>query len=117
MYASVSWPCLCVASPALAGSSPGLRRAGAEGADYISFGPVFPTSTKKDARSPRGLDLLRETRKATTLPIVAIGGITEENARGVIEAGADAVAVISDILLSRDIPGKTSSIISKIGRQ
>lgn len=92
------------------------KKAETEGADYISFGPVFPTSTKKDAQSPRGLDLLGETRKATTLPIVAIGGITENNAHGVVEAGADAVAVISEILLSEDIPGKTASIISRIKR-
>lgn len=97
------------------------RRAQEEGADYISFGPVFPTSTKKDARPPRGLELLREVRKALTVPIVAIGGITEGNAEGVIKAGADSVAVISDILLSNDIPGKTVAIISAViqgtGRQ
>ena len=92
------------------------KKAEAEGADYISFGPVFPTSTKKDAQSPRGLERLGETRKATTLPIVAIGGITENNAQDVVEAGADAVAVISEILLSGDIPGKTVAIISRLRR-
>lgn len=92
------------------------RRARDEGADYISFGPVFPTSTKKDARPPRGIELLREVRKAVTVPIVAIGGITGDNAAGVLNAGADSVAVISEILLSGDIPGKTAAIISRTSR-
>jgi len=93
------------------------RAAQEEGADYISFGPVFPTSTKKDARPPRGLELLREVRKAVTVPIVAIGGVTEDNAAGVLGAGADSVAVISEILLSGDIPGKAVAIISRTVRQ
>lgn len=89
-------------------------RAQRDGADYISFGPIFPTVTKKDALSPRGVEYLREIRKTVSIPIVAIGGVTEDNAAEVLTAGADSVAVISDILLSKDIPGKVSSIISKI---
>lgn len=92
------------------------RRAREEGADYISFGPIFATSTKKDAQSPRGVEYLREIRKTVTLPIVAIGGITENNAAEVLSAGADSVAVISGILLSKDIPGRAASIISRIKR-
>ncbi len=90
------------------------RRAQEEGADYISFGPIFSTSTKKDAQSPRGVEYLREIRKTVTLPIVAIGGITENNAAEVLSAGADSVAVISGILLSKDIPGRAASVISRI---
>lgn len=85
------------------------------GADYISFGPVYPTRTKGDAESPRGLKLLAETRRATRLPIVAIGGITEENAPGVLGAGADAVAMVSELLLSPDPAKKAASVIKALG--
>lgn len=90
------------------------KRAEDLGAGYISFGPVFPTRTKKDAQAPRGLEALAMVREKVSLPIVAIGGITEENIASVIAAGADSAAVISDILLSKDILSKTSSIMSRI---
>lgn len=84
------------------------------GADYISFGPIFPTATKKDARSPRGLEYLSEITKKVSIPVAAIGGITEENIASVIRAGASSVAIISDILTNPDIPSKVRSIISCI---
>jgi thiamine-phosphate pyrophosphorylase len=73
------------------------REAEKGGADYIGFGPVFPTATK-DAGAPKGLDMLREIRREITIPVVAIGGITSGNVRSVLEAGADAVAVASALL-------------------
>ncbi len=73
------------------------------GADYISFGPIFATSTKKDAQNPKGVNGLKSVRQNTSLPIAAIGGITLENARDVYNAGADCIAVISDILKTKDI--------------
>lgn len=88
----------------------------AGGADYISFGPIFPTRTKPDADIPKGTTALTEIRKAVNLPIVAIGGITEVNAPEVIRSGADACAIISDILLSNDISSKTAAIIAAISR-
>lgn len=74
-----------------------LRGRGREGAepDYIAIGPVFATSTKADAEEVVGLAGVRRARALTSKPLVAIGGITRENARSVIEAGADSVAVIS----------------------
>lgn len=70
-----------------------VRACGA-GADYVAFGSTFPSATKPGAtRAP--LTLFREAKARLTCPVVAIGGITTENARAVIEAGADAVAVIS----------------------
>ncbi len=84
------------------------------GADYVSFGPVFATSTKKDAQAPKGLSALKEARRATPLPIVAIGGITEENMGKVNEAGPTAIAMISEALLSDDPEKKAFSIVSKI---
>ncbi len=68
--------------------------------DYIAIGPVFPTTGKKNPDALVGLDGVRKARAATKKPLVAIGGITRHNARSVIDAGADSVAVISDLLSS-----------------
>jgi thiamine-phosphate pyrophosphorylase len=68
-----------------------------DGADYIGFGPVFHTATK-DAGIPKGIDMLHEIKKEVHIPVVAIGGITLENIRSVLNAEADAVAVASAIL-------------------
>jgi thiamine-phosphate pyrophosphorylase len=68
-------------------------------ADYVAVGPVFATGTKLDAESVIGLAGVRLARSLTKKPIVAIGGITRENARSVIEAGADSVAVISALIV------------------
>ncbi len=67
-------------------------------ADYVAVGPVFATGTKLDAEPVIGLEGVRRARELTTKPIVAIGGITRGNARSVVEAGADCVAVISGLL-------------------
>jgi thiamine-phosphate pyrophosphorylase len=67
-------------------------------ADYLAIGPVYATGSKKNPDPVVGLDGVMAARKLTRLPLVAIGGITAENARAVIEAGADAVAVISALL-------------------
>jgi thiamine-phosphate pyrophosphorylase len=68
------------------------------GADYFGIGPVFPTKTKEDAKPSNGTKLIEELReRGITLPIVGIGGITVENARTVIQAGADGVSVITAI--------------------
>jgi thiamine-phosphate pyrophosphorylase len=69
-------------------------------ADYIAIGPVFPTTGKKNPDALVGLEGVRAARAATKKPLVAIGGITRHNAKAVIEAGADSVAVISDLLSS-----------------
>jgi len=67
------------------------------GADYIGFGPVFPTRTK-NAGKPKGLDLLRHVKKQVKIPVVAIGSISLENISSVLQTGVDAVAVASAIL-------------------
>jgi thiamine-phosphate pyrophosphorylase len=67
-----------------------------QGADYIAFGSFFPSATKP--RAPRAtLDLLREARRTLDRPICAIGGIRADNARSLMAAGADWVAVISAV--------------------
>lgn len=68
-----------------------------EGADYIGFGPMFHTSTK-DAGKPKGLRALREIREHIKIPVVAIGGITHGNVSSVLDAGANAAAVMSALL-------------------
>jgi thiamine-phosphate pyrophosphorylase len=71
-------------------------------ADYIAVGPIFATDSKANPDPVVGVDFIRRVRKLTNKPIVAIGGITLERARQVIDAGADSVAVISDILKARN---------------
>ncbi len=69
-----------------------------EGADYFGIGPVFPTTTKNDAKPCQGTRLIETLRSAGfTIPIVGIGGISSKNASSVIEAGADGVSVITAI--------------------
>lgn len=70
--------------------------------DYIGVGAIFTTDTKADAEEPMGLEGLEEICRATTLPIVGIGGINKQNANKVIETGADGVAVISAISEAND---------------
>ena len=67
-------------------------------ADYLAIGPVFATLSKANPDPVIGLDGVRQARALTRKPLLAIGGITRENCRSVIEAGADAVAVISDLI-------------------
>jgi thiamine-phosphate pyrophosphorylase len=71
-------------------------------ADYIALGPVFETRSKEKPDPVVGVELIREARKLTSKPIVAIGGITLERAVEAIAAGADSVAVISDILAAKN---------------
>jgi len=67
--------------------------------DYVAFGPVFDTRTKRDHEPVVGLDRLREVKNLLTeIPLVTIGGVTEENFSRALAGGADSVAVISDLL-------------------
>ncbi len=75
-----------------------LREADLTSADYLAIGPVFSTSSKEKPDPVVGLEGVRRARHLTRRPLVAIGGITRANAASVIEAGADTVAVISDLL-------------------
>jgi thiamine-phosphate pyrophosphorylase len=67
--------------------------------DYVAVGPVFATMSKANAEPVVGLEFVRRARAMTERPIVAIGGITLANARSVIEAGADAVAVVGGLFV------------------
>jgi thiamine-phosphate pyrophosphorylase len=82
--------------------------------DYIAFGPVFPTSTKEKADAVVGLEGISEVKSRVSKPLVAIGGITLENAWSVIDAGADSVAVISDVLKASDIEGRVRCYLESL---
>jgi thiamine-phosphate pyrophosphorylase len=75
-----------------------VRQADQTSADYIAIGPVFPTASKDNPDPVIGLEGVRAARAATRKPLVAIGGIVRVNCTSVIQAGADSVAVISDLL-------------------
>jgi thiamine-phosphate pyrophosphorylase len=80
-------------------------------ADYIAIGPVFATTSKEKPDPVVGLEGVERARKLTRKPLVAIGGITRQNCRAVIEAGADSVAVISDLVRE---PGKSADQFLRI---
>ncbi len=87
-------------------------RAAAEGADYIGISPVFATPTKADTAAPLGLEGVRLIRAAVSLPLVAIGGIHQQNAQAVIRAGADGVAVVSAIVAA-DCPRTAAAALKQ----
>ena len=75
-----------------------LAAAAEEPVNYLALGPLFATQSKTNPDPVLGIPNLRNWRSLTARPLVAIGGITRENARSVLEAGADSVAVIGDLL-------------------
>lgn len=82
-------------------------------ADYIAIGPVFATSSKSHPDPVVGLEGVRQSRELTRKPLVAIGGITRQNCRSVIDAGADSVAVIADLV--RDPRKSAEEFLSILG--
>ena len=87
------------------------RKAQNEGADYIAVGSVFPTLTKKEAIVV-GVDTVRELNRIVSTPVVAIGGINENNVEEVVAAGADAVAVVSAVLGEKDVKGAVQKLVT-----
>jgi thiamine-phosphate pyrophosphorylase len=84
--------------------------------DYLAIGPIFSTTTKTDTAPVLGLEALRAVRHAIgDFPLVAIGGITLTNAREVIGAGADSVAVMSALLSAVDITAATQTLLKSLG--
>jgi thiamine-phosphate pyrophosphorylase len=81
------------------------------GADYIGFGPMYPGGLRNNVAG-KGLELLREVRAAVRIPIVAIGGITEATVPAVLAAGADACAIITDVVRAPDIAAKVRTILA-----
>lgn len=88
-------------------------KAQADGATYIAVGSIYPSPSKEKTR-PAGLKTLREVKRAVSQPVVAIGGINQDNVRPVIKAGADAICVISAVLGSPHIEEATRTLRIKI---
>jgi thiamine-phosphate pyrophosphorylase len=89
-----------------------LRAANDTSADYIAVGPIYPTTTKENPYPVVGLELIRAARKLTRKPLVAIGGITLNSAAEVFQAGADTVAVISDLQNAPDAAQRAREYLS-----
>jgi thiamine-phosphate pyrophosphorylase len=93
-----------------------VSEAHAGAADYVAIGPVFATTSKADTEPVVGLEGVRRARALTSKPLVAIGGITLENARSVIDAGADSVAVIGGLMRSGERPGNLAQeFLNRLG--
>ena len=93
-----------------------LLDATAGGADYVGFGPIFPTASKTDHEAVVGVEGLRHARPLTPLPMFAIGGITVASAEGIMHAGADGIAVMSAVWSATDIATAVKVFIERIAR-
>jgi len=91
-----------------------VRDATEGGADYLGFGPIFPTATKPDHEPVVGIEGLHQIRPLTRLPIFAIGGLTVDRVEAVVGGGANGVAVVSAILDSPDIAGTVRAFMARL---
>lgn len=93
------------------------RCAQTAGASYVAVGAIFPTASKAPERTrPASLERLREVKAAVDLPVVAIGGITAANVDQVLEAGADAIAVISAVCAADDVRAAARELAERFDR-
>jgi thiamine-phosphate pyrophosphorylase len=84
------------------------------GANYIGLAPIFETDTKKDAKKPCGVGMIERVRNEVHLPIVAIGGITKDNIKDVMRAGADSVVAIAPVVGSDNVYEEVTNFIKII---
>lgn len=92
-----------------------LVRALAVAPDYVALGPIFETKLKKMKWAPQGLDRVREWKDAVPCPLVTIGGITVERAPDVLAAGADSIAVVTDLITHPDPEARTREWLAVLG--
>jgi thiamine-phosphate pyrophosphorylase len=90
------------------------REAIDSGADYIGIGPAFKTETKIKTDPVVGVDVILEVQESSSVPVIAIGGISEKNIGLLVNSGIQRVAIISDILSSKDIEAKTRALKEKL---
>ncbi|MBN2720810.1 MAG: thiamine phosphate synthase [Proteobacteria bacterium] len=95
-------------------TAPEVKRAEAEGADYLAANGVFPTPTKPELEGSLGIDGVRKLAGLTNLPVAAIGGINAENAGSIMGAGAAGVAVVSFIMGAEDVEGRCREMLEAI---
>jgi thiamine-phosphate pyrophosphorylase len=93
-----------------------VREATVGGADYVGFGPIFPTASKADHEPVVGVEGLRQARLLTPLPMFAIGGLTVASVEGLMQARADGIAVMSAIWAAPDIATAVHVFIEKMAR-
>jgi thiamine-phosphate pyrophosphorylase len=89
----------------IGGSARNMKEAlecASQGADYVGFGPVYPTLSKEDAGTATGIDLLKEISEKIPIPVIAIGGIDSVNIHEVMRSGAHGIAVISAVCCNPD---------------
>jgi len=91
-----------------------VRQANEEGADYLLFGPIFDTPSKRAYGPPLGLDRLRNVCRQSTVPVFAVGGITGARVKDVRQAGAHGVAVIGAILSRDDVAEATHELLAAL---
>jgi thiamine-phosphate pyrophosphorylase len=91
-----------------------VRQANQDGADYVVFGPIFDTPSKRSFGPPIGLDGLAEVCRQSSIPVFAIGGMTSARVRDVRRAGAQGVAVIGAILARDDVAAATSELLASL---
>jgi thiamine-phosphate pyrophosphorylase len=92
----------------------GARRAEKAGATYLGVGPIYATGSKPDAGEAIGLGRLSRLRRAVSIPLLAIGGLTCDNVEGIIRAGADGIAVISAVSQAPDMVAATAQLLQRI---
>lgn len=85
-----------------------------DGADYVGFGPIYPTGSKPDAKEPQGLDKLTDMVTALSVPVIAIGGINIDNAAEVIRTGAHGIAIISAVCCQEDPEGIVRELLGRV---
>lgn len=91
------------------------RKAEEEGADFVTFGPIFATPSKLKYGPPLGTEALASVREKVRIPIFAIGGIKTHNIKDVLNAGAYGVALISAVMGAEDVEGAVSSLLRETG--
>jgi thiamine-phosphate pyrophosphorylase len=88
-----------------------------EGADFITFGPIYPTLSKLKYGKPVGVESLKKIAERVVIPIFGIGGIKPDNTKEVLDAGAYGVAMISGILGESDVRGATGNYLKILGEK
>lgn len=91
-----------------------VRQANQDGADYVVFGPIFETVTKRRFGAPLGLEALADACRRSTIPVFAIGGVTSARVHDVRRAGAHGVAVIGAVLARDDVAAATGELLAAL---
>jgi len=89
-------------------------QASKEEIDYLAIGPIYHTYTKKNAITPVGYEIIPKIKKLISIPVIAIGGINEDNIDEVIKSGADGVAIASGLLKEKDISFTIQRLLKKM---